>query len=328
MRHFVRCAALVLLVVASPVAADPGVTGHRGWGWLVDRLAADGVDRAQVERAFDDPRIDPFDGLDFGLAPHESRGLYRSFLRPGGIAAARSCRMRYARELDAAAAAERVPASVIAAIISVESGCGQHTGGYVILERLARLAMANEPANLDRNLARLAPSGDGPVAARVRARARYLDDTFYPEVRAVFTLAARLGTDPVAIRGSGSGAFGTPQFLPTSYLTHGADGDADGRVDLYDPADAALSCACYLAGSGWRPGLSSAGQRRALWAYNRSDAYIDTVLALARAIDRPAPPRTRTATRPAHRPAASRTVQAKVKRAPQGRNLSVSSLRP
>ena len=282
--------ALALALLATTVFADPAPPDHRGWGWLIERLVADGVARPEVERAFDDPRIAPFDGLDFGLGGQEPRSLYRKFLRPPSVAAARTCRAHYAHELDAAAAAEGVPASVLAAIMSIESACGRHTGEHLILERLARLAMANEPANLRRNLDRLTLLDDDERAARVRARARELDATFYPEVRAVFALAGRLGVDPVTIRGSGSGAFGTPQFLPTSYLAHGADGDGDGRVDLYDPADASRSCAAYLAGNGWRPGLSPSERRRVLWAYNHSEAYIDTVLALARAIDGPPPP--------------------------------------
>jgi membrane-bound lytic murein transglycosylase B len=44
--------------------------------------------------------------------------------------------------------------------------------------------------------------------------------------------------------------------------------------------DAAASCARFLAGNGWRRDLSLAERRRVLWQYNRSDAYIDTVLAL------------------------------------------------
>src|SRR4029453_426413 len=44
-------------------AAQPLETGDRGWGWLKDRLVADGVPRASVERAFADPRIPAFDGL-------------------------------------------------------------------------------------------------------------------------------------------------------------------------------------------------------------------------------------------------------------------------
>ncbi len=226
--------------------------------------------------------------VDFGLAPREPHSLYRGFLKPRSIAAARSCRARYADALDAAAAARGVPASVVAAILHVESGCGEHTGSTRILHALARLAMADEPANLRRNLARLAPLDEPAEEARVEARAHYLGDTFYREVRALFALAAQLGVDPLELRGSGSGAFGAPQFLPTSYFAHGVDGDHDGRVDLYDPADAAFSCASYLAANGWRPGLSNPARRRVIWAYNHSDAYIDTVLAIASALDRPA----------------------------------------
>jgi len=279
--------AVVVLLSLRPAAAAPD--DRRGWGWLVEKLVADGLDRGRVERAFDDPRMEPFDGLDFGLsAGREPRWLYRGFVRPAGIAAARRCREAYGGELDRAAAAEGVPASVVAAIMYVESGCGRNTGSSMILHRLARLAMANEPANLRRNLGRHAPDGDPEVEARVRARARYLEDTFYPEVRGVFLVAERLDVDPLALHGSGSGAFGEPQFLPTSYLEHGADGDGDGRVDLYDPADAALSCASFLKAKGWHNGLSTAERRRVIWAYNHSDAYIDAVLAVARAIDRPA----------------------------------------
>jgi membrane-bound lytic murein transglycosylase B len=45
-------------------------------------------------------------------------------------------------------------------------------------------------------------------------------------------------------------------------------------------ADAAASCARYLAQQGWHAGLSTAEKRRVIWQYNRSNAYIDTILAL------------------------------------------------
>jgi membrane-bound lytic murein transglycosylase B len=144
--------------------------------------------------------------------------------------------------------------------------------------------MAEEPQNLS-NSATPAPDGDPDIEARVRQRARNLTDTFYPEVRAVFELGDRLGVDPLILRGSPSGAFGVPQFLPTSYLQHGVDGNGDGRVSLYDPADAAASCAHYLAGHGWHRGISFQEQRSVIWTYNHSDAYIDTVLTLSRRIE-------------------------------------------
>ena len=130
-----------------------------------------------------------------------------------------------------------------------------------------------------------AATTDPDIGRRLQARARYLDDTFYPEVKAVFEIARREKIDPVGLVGSGAGAFGYPQFLPTSYIQHAADGNGDGHISLYDPADAAASCANYLARHGWRPGLSEQEQRAVIWRYNRSDAYIDTVLTLSHRIE-------------------------------------------
>ena len=64
------------------------------------------------------------------------------------------------------------------------------------------------------------------------------------------------------------------------------DGNGNGRVSLHEPADAAHSAANFLVGHGWRPGLSTADQRTVIWAYNRSGAYIDTILELSRRIER------------------------------------------
>jgi len=104
-------------------------------------------------------------------------------------------------------------------------------------------------------------------------------------VLATFQISDRLDMDPLGLRGSGSGAFGMPQFLPRSYLSYGSDGNGDGRVSLYDADDAIFSCANYLAAHGWKPGLSRAERRRVIWHYNRSDSYIDAVLGLADRLD-------------------------------------------
>jgi membrane-bound lytic murein transglycosylase B len=285
-----------LAVLASSVGAAPADGGHarhRGWGYLVEKLVADGVPRARATAVFADPRVEPFHGVDFALAPREPRSIYRGFLAPASVTRARRCLESHAGAFAAAERAHGVPASVLAAILHVESGCGRNTGSHRVLHALARLAMANEPANVRRNVARhkrSSPSaGRGEIEQRTRARAEVLERTFYPEVRATFALVDRLGIDPLGIRGSRSGAFGLPQFLPRSYLCHAVDGNGDGRVSLYDAEDAIASCASYLAAHGWRPGLSPAERRRVLWAYNHSTAYIDTVLALAGRLTASAP---------------------------------------
>ena len=69
-----------------------------------------------------------------------------------------------------------------------------------------------------------------------------------------------------------------PQFLPSSYLRFAVDGNGDGRVSLYDPADAIASAANYLRAPRLAARLSYAEQRQVIWTYNHSDPYIDTVL--------------------------------------------------
>jgi membrane-bound lytic murein transglycosylase B len=58
-----------------------------------------------------------------------------------------------------------------------------------------------------------------------------------------------------AMVGSWAGAMGHTQFMPSSYLAHAVDFDADGRRDIWGlPTDALASTANYLKVSGWLPG--------------------------------------------------------------------------
>jgi len=286
-------AAVTLLGIATGSAAaldEEAIARDRGWGYLIDKLVADGAPRTRVVQTFADPRMGPFAGLSFSLSPRESGALYRRFQSPTSVAEARRCRERHASAFEAAERTHSVPATVLAAIIHVESGCGRNTGSSRVFYRLARLAMASAPENVAANVDRHAGTDaayDPGVAERTRARARYLEATFYPEVRALFEIAERKGIDPLAMHGSSSGAFGYPQFLPSSYLRHGVDANGDGRVSLYDMDDAAASCARYLAEHGWRPGLTAAERRSVIWHYNRSDAYVDTILSVARRMEGP-----------------------------------------
>ena len=272
-----------------PAATDDSdvldrVAMAKGWGYLVERLASDGLERADVVDAFADPRVPAFDGLFFSLEPRESKALYREVLTRRSVLLARECREENARALEAAEQAHRVSADIITAILHVETRCGRNTGSSLVLPGLARLAMANEPTNLAANVERSA-THEGVVnealAAQVRARAQVLEEMFYPEVRATFQVAQTLGVQPLEMTGSPSGAFGAPQFLPTSYQRYGEDGNGDGRIDLFEMDDAAASTARFLEAHGWRPGLTRAQQRSVIWSYNRSDAYIDAVLGLA-----------------------------------------------
>ncbi|RBY93550.1 hypothetical protein DQ237_17310 [Blastococcus sp. TF02-8] len=77
-------------------------------------------------------------------------------------------------------------------------------------------------------------------------------------------------------------AVGPMQFIPTTWRSYAIDADGNGSTDPFDIDDAALGAANYLcvAGGNLR---TDAGQRKAVLAYNHSDAYVAQVLALARA---------------------------------------------
>ena len=75
---------------------------------------------------------------------------------------------------------------------------------------------------------------------------------------------------------SSAGAIGWMQFMPSTWLRWGTDANADGLADPWNPVDAVYSAARYLAASG-----AATDIRRAIFAYNHADWYVNDVLALA-----------------------------------------------
>jgi membrane-bound lytic murein transglycosylase B len=93
-----------------------------------------------------------------------------------------------------------------------------------------------------------------------------------PDIKAIRdTDDGKLDRDPRWDR-----AVGPLQFIPSTWARVGADGDGDGRKDPQDMDDAALAAARYLCNAG--SDLSStAGQRKAILAYNDSSDYLHKV---------------------------------------------------
>ena len=76
---------------------------------------------------------------------------------------------------------------------------------------------------------------------------------------------------------SSAGAEGWMQFLPSSWALYGVDANGDGFKDPYNPADAIFSAARYLRAAGAANDL-----RTAIYAYNHSQGYVESVLLRAR----------------------------------------------
>ena len=120
-----------------------------------------------------------------------------------------------------------VPASVITAIIGVETFYGRITGSYRVIDALATLAF------------------DYPKRSPFFTR----------ELQNFLVLAYESGKDPIELKGSYAGAMGYGQFMPSSYRAYAVDYDGDGVADIWTNADDAIaSVANYFLRHGWQPG--------------------------------------------------------------------------
>jgi lytic murein transglycosylase len=139
-------------------------------------------------------------------------------------------RAMMARHANALASAEQrfgVDRFTIAAVWGVESDYGKLTGRWFLPQALSTLAC---------------------TAPRRR-------DYFRGELLAALQIVQRGDLPADKLRGSWAGAFGQTQFMPSTYLRLGVDGDGDGRSNLVDSvADALHSTAHFLAKAGWVSG--------------------------------------------------------------------------
>ncbi len=78
---------------------------------------------------------------------------------------------------------------------------------------------------------------------------------------------------------SSAGALGWMQFMPATWKAYGVDANGDGKKDPYNPVDAIFAAGRYLRAAGSEDDL-----RKALFAYNRADWYVESVLMRAKLI--------------------------------------------
>jgi membrane-bound lytic murein transglycosylase B len=253
----------------------------RGWDYVVEKLRDDGISEKLLAAVYRDSRMPLKERIPFKLAPVESRAIYKQFTEKSQIELARTFMSNYRDTLAAAARRFKVSPAVVSAILMIESRFGEVTGEHLVAYRLSRVASAPEDRNVQWNYERLSKETPNISLRALKKRAEYLDKTFYPEIRTLLQMAERDGLDVFQLKGSISGAFGLPQFLPTSFEKYAVDGDGDGEISVFKLEDAIFSVANYFAESGWRDGLSQSRKHDVVMKYNKSKAYAEAVLKIA-----------------------------------------------
>lgn len=130
--------------------------------------------------------------------------------------------------LDRFSGASGVSAPTVVALWGIESNYGTRLGEFEVVSALATLAYNG-------------------------FRAKF----FRSELIAALKILSQGHIGLHAMKGSWAGAMGQCQFMPTSFLAYAADGDGDGRRDIWsNKADVFASITNYMKRVGWKAGLS------------------------------------------------------------------------
>tara|TARA_R110000868_G_scaffold189695_1_gene432910 strand:+ start:94405 stop:95406 length:1002 start_codon:yes stop_codon:yes gene_type:complete len=130
---------------------------------------------------------------------------------------------KFKEDLTKISAQYKFPQEVILALWGVESAYGKLPGDYKIIPSLASLAYESHRRDFFRN-------------------------ELIKAVKIVDEGHINLND----MEGSWAGAMGQCQFMPSSFYHYGADGNNDGRIDIWKTeADVFASAANYITKSGW-----------------------------------------------------------------------------
>jgi len=220
--------------------------------------------------------------LEKNLIYRESKANYLHFLDSYSTALARDFLAKNRVFLEETERNYGVEKEVIVAILLIESSFGRHVEKYRVFNTLCSLSQASHPEVFGLAFKYLKESYPDLTEDYLRKRAKRKSRWAFQELKAFLEIGMREDMDILEVKGSWAGAFGLPQFIPTSYLTYGADGDGDNSVRLHDRYDAMVSVANYLKAHGWKPGLTKKEMMKILFRYNRSHLYGETVLKCAR----------------------------------------------
>jgi membrane-bound lytic murein transglycosylase B len=270
----------------------PQASGN--WSPLIDRLISDGFNEQVIRDLFSRPEV-KFDPAPMSSkletlvknqankatadSDYRLRAVYRSLLKERNLSRARSYLQEHREILEKISSQYCVPKEIIVSILLLETRLGDFMGGRWAFNSLASMALCTDLETIRPHLPKklIHPKDEEFAREACRQKAEWA----YSELKALIVYAHYTGYDPLSLPGSIYGAIGLCQFMPSNALAYGVDADQDGRIDLFVKADAFYSIANYLKEHGWNCQMDRASQHKVVYAYNHSNVYANTVLAVA-----------------------------------------------
>jgi membrane-bound lytic murein transglycosylase B len=180
----------------------------------------------------------------------------------------------------------QVSPEIIAALIWLESQHGDLKGNFNIPSVFIDLLQTRDPKVIDR-ISKLASRrksfsdlNDREIHELIRTRSGKKVDWALSELHELERMYKRDKNLVKQLKGSFAGAFGLPQFLPSSYNKYAESFDPKRAPNLDRIDDAIVSVAKFLTANGWKKDDPQT-QADALYEYNRSIEYVKTIIAIA-----------------------------------------------
>ena len=226
-----RFAAIALLSTL-PIAAQAAScsdTGGQYEGWKAE-MAAEAKAEGVGKRGLDALMSTSYSKATIGADRNQKSFKYslEKFLNVRGadtiISQGRSRKAKNPDFYASLEAAYGVPAGVLIAIHGMETGFGGFMGDTNVVSAIATLTYDCRRS-----------------------------DFFRPHLIGALKMVDA-GMISMKTVGAKHGELGHTQFLPGNAYAYGVDGNGDGKVDLYNQADALATTANYLRQKGWKPG--------------------------------------------------------------------------
>ena len=254
---------------------------HTYFDTLQESLIKDGFDKNTIIKLYSHPKVYFETKKASGFLSHRESVLnYDQFTLPKNIRKSRKYMAKHKPDLLKAEETYGVNQEIITAIILIETRLGKILGGPSVLNMLSTLASLKDPDVRNMFWGKVSKSTEF-TKKKFQHWAKRKSKWAYNELKAFLTYTTREKVDPVSIYGSYAGAMGIAQFMPSNILAFAKDGNNDGRVDLFNHADAIMSVASYLKHYGWHKGINKKGMYKAIYHYNHSRQYVDAVLEVA-----------------------------------------------
>lgn len=272
-------ACLMTLLMTAVVSAE-NETFHF-FNKLQERLIEDGFNPQRIRLIYQSDQVF-FEtrGVSQYFLHNEATLDYDKMTRNTWIREARAYKKDHADKLHYAQTRYGVDPDIITAIILVETKFGRYLGNKSILNTLSTMAVLTEPEPREYIWEQL-PTKRRYERNKYDQKADQKAAWAYSELKAFLTYTDLHTIDPLTVIGSYAGALGIAQFMPSNILAYGVDGNGDGRIDLFEDADAISSIASYLKHYGWKQGIGRNQAFKVVLHYNRSSYYADTILKIA-----------------------------------------------